>query len=63
MSGMTFHEWMKASEQIIGKEGCEVLMRFAGGEISFEECLKAMYEVMPPENMDALVRFMERTNP
>ena len=56
---MTFHEWMEISEQIIGPEGCAVYCRFVSGEISFEECLKQMYEVMPQENIVALAEFMK----
>ena len=56
---MDFHEWMTLSEKAIGKEGMAVFEQFAIGNISFEECLKGMYEVMSEENMAALKIFMD----
>jgi len=56
---MNFHEWMTVSEKVIGEAGCNVFNRFVLGEISFEECLKQMYEVIPQENMEALAAFMK----
>lgn len=59
---MDFHEWMELSEKAIGKEGMAVFNQFVLGNISFEECLKVMYEVMTEENMCKLARFMEVVN-
>lgn len=59
---MDFHEWMELSEKAIGKEGMAVFNQFVLGNISFEECLKGMYEVMTEENMCKLARFMEVVN-
>ena len=59
---MNFHEWMELSEKAIGKEGMAVFNQFVLGNISFEECLKGMYEVMTEENMCKLARFMEVVN-
>ena len=59
---MDFHEWMELSEKAIGKEGMAVFNQFVLGNISFEECLKGMYEVMTEENMCKLARFMEVAN-
>lgn len=59
---MDFHEWMTLSEKAIGKEGMDVFEQFALGNISFEECLKEMYEVMTEENMCKLAKFMEVVN-
>ena len=56
---MNFHEWMTVSEPIIGKEGMAVFEQFVLGNISFEDCLKQMYEVVPQENMEALKIFIE----
>ena len=56
---MNFHEWMTVSEPIIVKEGMAVFEQFVLGNISFEDCLKQMYEVMPQENMEALKIFIE----
>ena len=56
---MNLHEWMTVSEPIIGKEGLAVYEQFVLGNISFEDCLKQMYEVMPQENMEALKIFIE----
>ena len=59
---MDFHEWMVASEEVIGKEGMAVFEQFVLGNISFEECLKEMYEGMTEENMCKLAKFMEVIN-
>ena len=59
---MNFHEWMELSEKAIGKEGMAVFNQFVLGNISFEECLKGMYEVMPQENMNALKIFIDSVN-
>lgn len=59
---MDFHEWMELSERVIGKEGMAVFNQFVLGNISFEECLKEMYEVMTEENMNKLAKFMEVVN-
>lgn len=59
---MDFHEWMTLSEKAIGKEGMSVFEQFALGNISFEECLKGMYEVMTEENICKLAKFMEVVN-
>lgn len=59
---MNFHEWMTLSEEAIGKEGMAVFEQFVLGNISFEECLKEMYEVMTEENMNKLAKFMEVVN-
>ena len=59
---MDFHEWMTLSEKAIGKEGMVVFEQFVLGNISFEECLKRMYEVMTEENMCKLAKFMEVVN-
>ena len=59
---MDFHEWMELSEKAIGKEGMAVFNQFVLGNISFEECLKEMYEVMTEENMNKLAKFMEVVN-
>ena len=59
---MDFHEWMELSEKTIGKEGMAVFNQFVLGNISFEECLKEMYEVMTEENMNKLAKFMEVVN-
>ena len=59
---MNFHEWMTLSEEAIGKEGMAVFEQFVLGNISFEECLKGMYEVMTEENMCKLAKFMEVVN-
>lgn len=59
---MDFHEWMTLSEKAIGKEGMAVFEQFVLGNISFEECLKEMYEVMTEENMNKLAKFMEVVN-
>lgn len=56
---MDFHEWMTLSEKAIGKEGMDVFEQFVLGNISFEECLKGMYEAMTEENMNKLEKFME----
>ena len=50
---MNFDEWMTLSGKIIGKEGMAVFEQFVLGEISFEDCLKQMYKVMPQENIEA----------
>ena len=59
---MDFHEWMTLSEKAIGKEGMVVFEQFVFGNISFEDCLKEMYEVMTEENMCKLAKFMEVVN-
>lgn len=59
---MDFHEWMTLSEKAIGKEGMVVFEQFVLGNISFEDCLKEMYEVMTEENMCKLAKFMEVVN-
>ena len=59
---MDFHEWMELSDKAIGKEGMAVFNQFVLGDISFEECLKGMYEVMTEENMYKLSKFMEVVN-
>ena len=59
---MDFHEWMTVSEEVIGKDGMAVFEQFVLGNISFEECLKEMYEVMTEENMCKLAKFMEVIN-
>ena len=59
---MDFHEWMTVSEKVIGKDGMAVFEQFVLGNISFEDCLKQMYEVMPQENMEALKIFMDNIN-
>lgn len=59
---MDFHEWMTLSEKAIGKEGMFVFEQFVLGNISFEECLKGMYEVMTGENINKLTKFMEVVN-
>ena len=56
---MNFNEWMTVSAPIIGKEGMAVFEQFVLGNISFEDCLKQIYEVMPQENMEALKIFLE----
>ena len=55
---MNFDEWMALSEKVIGKEGMAVFNQFVLGEISFEDCLKQMGEVMPQENIETLLMFM-----
>lgn len=59
---MNFHEWMTLSEEVIDKEGMAVFEQFVLGNISFEDCLKQMYEVMTEENMCKLAKFMEVVN-
>lgn len=59
---MNFHEWMTVSTPIIGKKGMAVFEQFVLGNISFEDCLEQMYEVMPQENMEALKIFLENIN-
>lgn len=59
---MDFHEWMELSEKAIGKEGMVVFNQFVLGNISFEECLKEMYEVMTEDNMNKFAKFMEVVN-
>ena len=56
---MNFNEWIVVSEPIIGKEGISIYKQFILGNISFEDCLKQMYEVVPQENMEAVKIFME----
>lgn len=56
---MDFHEWMTVSEKVIGEDGMAVFEQFVLGNISFEDCLKQMYEAMPQENMAALKAFMD----
>lgn len=56
---MNFNEWMNVSAPIIGKEGMAVFEQFVLGNISFEDYLKQIYEVMPQENMEALKIFLE----
>lgn len=55
---LTFHEWMDASEKIIGEEGMAVFTQFVLGNIPFEECLKQMYEVFPQDNYEILRRLV-----
>ena len=51
---MTFDEWMELSEKVIGQEGLFVFGEFTAGNISFDECLERMQEVMPVENKNKL---------
>jgi hypothetical protein len=55
---MDFHEWMTVSEKVIGEDGMAAFEQFVLGNISFEDCLKQMYEATPQENMAALKAFM-----
>lgn len=56
---MTFDEWMELSERVIGQEGMFVFGEFASGNISFDECIERMQEVMPVENKNKLQMLME----
>ena len=58
---MNFHEWMTLSAQIIGKEGMAVFEQYVLGNISYEECIKQMYEATPQENMALLKIFVDNT--
>lgn len=58
---MNFHEWMTISAQIIGKEGMAVFEQYVLGNISYEECIKQMYEAMPKENIALFKIFIDNT--
>lgn len=56
---MTFDEWMELSEKVIGQDGMFIFGEFAVGNISFDECLERMQEVMPIENKNKLQLLIE----
>lgn len=58
-AAITFSEWCKISDQLMGEAGVLVFQKFARGEISFDEFQKGMYAAMPIENMLMMKKALE----
>lgn len=61
MNKLSFDQWMWLSEKIIGSDCMRVFDQHVLGDISFDECVERIYELMPQESMIKLAALIGHT--